>query len=99
MAIRHVVAWKFVGEATERRQTARDLAQQLNELFGKIPGLLAVSAGPNSVPLEGNWDLALVADLADEEALAAYQAHPDHQAVAKVIKAAAVGRVAVDFAF
>ena len=98
MAIRHVVMWQLAGEAhEERRFVAESIAEGLRAMNGKIPGLLAVQAEVNSLDLEGNWDLILLADLQDEEALAAYQTHPVHVAIAQRIKASAVKRAAVDF--
>ena len=41
--------------------------------------------------------MVLVAELENREALDAYQAHPEHQAVVPLIKAAAINRTVVDY--
>ena len=98
MAIRHVVLWEIgVDEPAMRRDTIELLSERLEALVGVIPGLLSLSAGPNSVNLAGNWDMALVADVEDRVALDSYAVHPAHLEVAKDLRAVATARAAVDF--
>ncbi len=98
MAVRHIVMWKLAGETREDRQAvAASIAVGLVGLLGQIPGLRDVVARPDTLFLDGNWDLVLVADFDDEEALAAYQTHPQHVAIATRIKRKATHRAAVDF--
>ncbi len=98
MTVRHVVAWEIgVDDPALKAEAIQSLAERLEALVGQIPGLIALTAGENCVPLAGNWDMALVADLEDVEALGAYAVHPAHLEVAKDLKAVATARVAVDF--
>ncbi|MGB4136919.1 MAG: Dabb family protein [Microbacterium sp.] len=98
MTIRHVVMWKTNGQdAAERAAQAAEVARLLNGLDGVVPELRAIRAGANMLHPEGNWDVALVADVDDPEALAAYQVHPAHVEAAEYIKSVAASRVAVDF--
>lgn len=98
MAFRHVVLWRIgIDDIVLREQAIRGLADRLEALVGIVPGLISATASANTVPVEGNWDMALVADFEDEEALAAYNVHPDHLEVAKDIRAAATARAAADF--
>ena len=96
--IRHVVMWKLEGENRHERLTrAEDLAADLTALTGVVPGLLEAEAGSDASGLEANWDLVLISDFPDQEALDAYQEHPAHLAVAGRIKAFATDRACVDF--
>jgi hypothetical protein len=98
MTIRHVVTWKLASEdAAERAAQAAEVARRLNALDGVVPELLSVSAGANALHPDVNWDVTLVADVADAAALAAYQVHPAHEEAAGYIKSVVAGRVAVDF--
>ncbi|WP_245958677.1 Dabb family protein [Microbacterium bovistercoris] len=96
--IRHVVMWKLASEdAAERAEQAAEVARRLNALDGVVPQLRAVRAGANAVPIDSNWDVALVADVDDVEALDAYQVHPAHVEAAGYIRSVVESRVAVDF--
>jgi len=96
MTLRHVVAWRLAAEdADTRAAQAEEIADRLRTLRGVVPTIEALSAGPNVV--EGNWDVALVADFADRSALDAYTVHPDHQQVVAYVRSVVSDRVAVDF--
>ncbi|MDQ1130632.1 Dabb family protein [Microbacterium sp. SORGH_AS_0888] len=97
MTIRHVVAWRLATEdPDERAEQAARIARELNALKGVVPALIDITVGPDVVGA-GNWDVALVADVADAEALDAYQRHPAHQAVVGYVRSVVAERVAVDF--
>lgn len=94
--IRHVVAWKLASpDPAERAAQARRIADELLALRGVVPSIVDISAGPDVLG-GGNWDVALVADFADEAGLDAYQTHPDHQAVVGYVRSVVSDRVAVD---
>ncbi|MFZ1382289.1 MAG: Dabb family protein [Scrofimicrobium sp.] len=98
MAFRHVVVWRIgIDDIVLREQAVRGLAGRLEALVGVVPGLISATASPNTVPVEGNWDMALVADFVDEEALSKYNVDPDHLEVAKDIRAIATARASADF--
>lgn len=90
--VRHIVMWKLRDKAD-----APMLRQQLEAMRGRIPGLLHIQAGIDFLASEQSADLVLVADLESREALDAYQAHPVHQAVVPLIRAAVVSRTVVDY--
>lgn len=97
MAIRHVVAWKLAAEDTAtKREQAEQIASRLLALRGVVPGIEAISAGPEALYRQ-NWDVALVADFADRAALETYQEHPAHQDVVAYVRSVVSDRVAVDF--
>lgn len=96
--IRHVVAWKLAAEEdNERAAHAQRIVAELEALVGVVPEIASLSAGANSLDIAGNWDVVLVADFADAEALDAYQVHPAHKNFAEFIGTVRSDRVAVDF--
>lgn len=101
--IRHIVLWKVspsvAANEEERESIVTQLSQALVDLVGVVPTIKNLSAGPNVVGAEGNWDFGLVADFDDEDALDEYQTHPSHQAVVAQIKAVVSERAAIDLAF
>lgn len=97
MTIRHVVAWQLAtdDDALKKQQATR-IATSLVALGDIIPEILTISAGAEAL-FEANWDVALVADFADQAALETYQSHPAHQEVGAYIRSVVSARVAVDF--
>lgn len=94
--IRHVVAWKLKSEdPVEKAAQAQKISADLLALRGVVPSIIEIAAGPDVVG-GANWDVALVADFADQAGLDAYQTHPDHQAVVGYVRAVVADRVAVD---
>jgi hypothetical protein len=97
MTIRHVVTWKL--NATEEAERAEQLAAMksgLESLPAVIPEILALEVGVNALPGD-NFDIVLISDFADADALRRYVEHPDHRTVASYIRSVVGGRSAVDF--
>ena len=90
--VRHIVMWKLRDKADAPRLKAR-----LEALNGVIPGLLSLEVGIDFLESQQSADLVLVADVESRAALNDYQAHPEHQAVVPLVKAAAVSRSVVDY--
>jgi len=94
--IRHIVAWKLKSEdPVEKAAQAQKVSADLLALRGVVPSILEIAVGPDVVG-GTNWDVALVADFADQAALDAYLTHPDHQAVVGYVRSVVADRVAVD---
>jgi hypothetical protein len=89
--IRHIVLIRFRPEVTAA--AVADLFAELHQINGKIPGLLAITAGKSESPeqMERGYMHGFVVDFADWEALQAYQDHPEHQVLGAGLVAAAVG--------
>lgn len=74
---------------------AQECADRLQAMTGRIDGLLSVRAG---VDFSGTgYHVALVTELRDRDALAAYAAHPVHLEVIEWIKPRVASRALVDF--
>jgi quinol monooxygenase YgiN len=77
--LRHVALFRWKPEATAEDVSKVEAA--MHQLPAKIPCILSYGFGCDLAVFGANADLALVADFADQEALATYANHPDHQAV------------------
>ena len=93
--IKHIVFFKFKPEAAEA--DIIDLGQSLKALPELISEVLSFSCGRDVIRSERSYDMALVANFADLEALNRYQVHPEHQVVIAKVKRLADSVVAVDY--
>ncbi|WP_292836318.1 Dabb family protein [Microbacterium sp.] len=97
MSIRHVVTWTMAGpDLRTRTAHAAEVAERLRALDGVVESIRSLSVGVNALEIDGNADVALVADFDDAAGLAAYQTHPAHQAVAGFVRSVTASRSAVD---
>ena len=96
--IKHIVMWKLKDEAhgNDKATNAGLIKEKLEELSGKIEGLLKIEIGIDFIG-ENNFDVVLYSELTSEEALNEYQNHPLHQAVLPFIREAVSDRKAVDY--
>lgn len=96
--IRHVVAWGMAGDtAADRRANAEAVRAALDALPAAVPQILRLEVGVDLGETEGNGDVVLSVDVADRAALDAYQQHPAHLEVARLIGALRTSRVCVDY--
>lgn len=99
MAIRHIVMWKLNGETdAERDEQAVYLKFELEKLTASIPEIESLTVHRNCAFHDVNYDLVLVSEFANVQALETYIAHPDHQAVVGEVRARVSERAAIDFA-
>ena len=97
--IRHIVLWKLRADAaSERDRDAAAIRERLEAPAGGVPGLATIAVHTDVGSTDGNWDVALVSEHEDEEALAAYQVHPAHVEAASFIKTVVASRACVDHA-
>ncbi|CAN5266042.1 Dabb family protein [soil metagenome] len=96
--IRHIVTFKLADESGGTRASqAIWAAGQLTSLVPLIPEIISLTVVHDVHHDAGNSDFALIADFADQAALDAYQAHPDHVRVTSTIRPLVASRLAVDF--
>ena len=75
--IRHTVLFKFKpGFPAADKQAWID---GLNNMTGKIPGMLSLSHGADVLHTERSFDYAIVADFETVEDIAVYNTHPLHE--------------------
>ena len=96
--LRHVISWKLQAEDTPTRlENSATISAALQGLVPLIPEIRSLTVASNTVNLESNWDVVLIADYDDEAALRTYIDHPEHQRVVGVIRPLVAQRAAVDF--
>jgi hypothetical protein len=90
--IRHIVLLKARPEVAEAH--IQSIFADLHAL--KLPGILATHSGRSESPekIERGYLHGFTVDFADWQALATYQAHPDHKRVGAALVAAAQGGLA-----
>ncbi|WP_150958055.1 Dabb family protein [Microbacterium testaceum] len=100
MSIRHIVLWKLsADDADTRALHAEQIAERLTALDAVIDEIQHIEVGRNVVNPQSNWDVALVSEFADVDALERYQVHPAHQEVAAFVRSVVAERSSVDYPF
>jgi hypothetical protein len=96
----HIVWWTFKPEALGRSASdnAKLVKNMLEGLRGAIPELKDLRVGTDLLNSSTEAaDLVLVTRHDNQEGLAVYAAHPEHQKVVAVLKEATATRKALDF--
>ena len=89
--IRHFVLIRFKPETSEAKIT--EIFNALHRIRDVLDGVVSITSGRSESPeqIERGYMHGFVADFRDWDALAAYQAHPDHKRVGADLVANAVG--------
>jgi hypothetical protein len=89
--IRHIVLVKFRPDVPQPEIAA--IFAELRAIRDLLPGIGPIHAGRSESPeqIERGYRHGFTVDFEDWDALAAYQAHPAHQAVGAKLVAGAVG--------
>jgi len=97
--VKHIVMWRLHDDVDgiPKAESAVAIKEALEDLQGKIPGLIHIEAGIDFSDSDQSADIVLYSELESREALDAYQAHPLHQAVIPLVKKHACERTVVDF--
>jgi hypothetical protein len=95
--VRHIVLFTLSANDAERRRS--DLAamkERLESLRDVVPGVLRLDVNGDLGTVEGHWDVALVSEHEDADALTSYQAHPAHREVVSWLDTVVADRAVVD---
>ena len=97
--IKHIVMWKLKEEAegADRASNAREMKRRLDDCASIVPGIITFEVTLAQPDLEATYDVVLYSEFADRAALAAYIAHPVHQAVVPFIGAIREARQCMDY--
>ena len=95
--VKHIVMWKLeeVAEGNTREDNARLIKQGLEALNGVIEGILTLEVGKNINPK--GFDLVLYSEFVSQEALKAYDQHPEHLKMREFIRKVITERVVADY--
>lgn len=96
--IRHLVMWRVQGEtADERLASSLRVKQEFESLRDAVDGLVHIEVGIDRSRVDYACDVALVADFASSQALAAYASHPAHMRVRERLGDLRIARFQVDY--
>ncbi len=98
--IRHVVMFKLKDTDKTAYENALTVKAMADELLFKVPSIKAMQTILNSQDADStNFDIALVCDFDDMDALNEYQNHPEHKAFGAFIATvrAEGGRACIDY--
>ncbi len=91
--LKHVVTWKMKEE--DKLQNMQKMKEMLEALPAMIDVIKSLAVGVNENG--GEYDIILITDFENGEALKAYDTHPEHQKVRAFIRGVVENRVAVDY--
>jgi hypothetical protein len=91
----HIVVWKYRPEVEEGQR--REHVERLLGLRELIPEIQGFAVGRDVLKLPRSYHTGLVATFRDRAALEAYDAHPEHQAVAQLGRGISEHVASVDF--
>jgi hypothetical protein len=94
--IKHIVFWK-IKEDLDFDGVYEEMKIRIEDMNGKIPGLIKVELGRDFNRSAPAFDVTLYSELENKEALATYQDHPVHQLVKEFIGAVTSDRAVVDY--
>ena len=74
--VKHIVMWKIQGvNGQSKEETAQEIKRTLEDLNGKIEGLIHLEVGIDFLQSDASYDVVLYSELANKEALDFYQNH------------------------
>ena len=97
--VKHIILWQLKDElsAQEKELVKKEIKAGLEDLQGKVPGLLDIHVQISALD-SSNADLMLDVTLEDAAALKGYAVHPDHLAVANSkVRPYTKTRICMDF--
>ncbi len=96
--VKHIVFWTLKPTADgATKDHAHELKTRIEALGGQIPGLISIELGIDFSRTSSSADVALYSEFVDRSALAVYQSHPEHLAVAEFVREVCENRVVVDY--
>jgi len=98
---RHTIMWKIVEdfEGRNKEEITNKMKELLEGLNGKIPGVIKIEVGINTLKAENTYDVILIGDFDSKEAYANYSSHPEHEKIVPFFKALKLDRTIVDYDF
>jgi hypothetical protein len=97
--IKHIVLWKLkeYAEGAIKQENALKVKAMLEDMRGKIPGMLKLEVGLNFEGSDTASDISLYTEFKSREALDAYQIHPVHMKVKEFLPLVRKERHVIDY--
>jgi hypothetical protein len=89
--VKHIVIWTMKEDASAEQKL--DMKNRLEALHGKVSELRKIEVGID----DENGTMSLTSEFDSADDLAAYQIHPDHQAVVGLVRTLVAGRIVCDY--
>lgn len=96
--VKHIVMWKFKDSDEDKGQNIRKAKTGLENMAGKIAGLLSIQVSVNINPAN-EFDMVLETEHRNEEDLEYYQKHPVHMEAAQFVRSITEKRACVDYEY
>ena len=95
--VKHMIVWKFKDEIADKAVASAEIKTALEGLVGKIEGLSEMHILTEGLP-SSSGDLMMDSSFVSAEALALYQKHPLHVAIADgLVRPAMASRLSFDY--
>jgi heme-degrading monooxygenase HmoA len=97
--VKHIVMWTLAESAVgkEKEENLEEVRKRLQELTASIDDIQSLEVGVNFNTTEDAYDIVLVTEFQDKEALARYQDHPEHIKVRDFLRKVRVKHTVVDY--
>jgi hypothetical protein len=97
--IKHIILWRLkdFAEGSTKQDNAMKVKSMLEDMRGKIPGLIKLEVGLNFEGSDTASDISLYTEFESREALDGYQSHPVHMKVKEFIPLVRTERRVVDY--
>ena len=97
--LKHIVLWKFqdFAEGRTKEENMELIRSGLLALPAVIPEIQSMEIGFDVLHSDMSYDMALIAQFEDLEAMRRYKVHPEHQKVAAVVAKTKSARATLDF--
>lgn len=98
--LKHIVMWKFkdASEGGSKVQNLRRAKSLLDSLPPIIAEIQSFEVGIDVLHSNTSYDLVLTSTFNNQEALVAYQTHPEHVKVVEFLRKVQSGKIVVDYA-
>jgi hypothetical protein len=99
MMVKHVVMWKLkaFAEGNDKETNLVLLKEKIESLREVIPEIQHLEVGINFQPSDQAFDVVLVSEFENREALERYRNHPEHVKVAEFVAKVRSDRNEVDY--
>jgi hypothetical protein len=96
--IKHLVMWNAKGRTPEEKaESIGRIKSAFEGLLGRIPGLLYLEVGVDSIHIDYACDVVLYSEFDSQESLSAYANHPEHVRIKAELGGLRIARHQVDY--
>lgn len=93
--VKHIVMWKL--KEDNKLENAQKIKKSLEALNGAVEVIKSLEVGVNYNSSPAAYDVVLVSEFENDEALSIYQTHPKHIAIGEFVKSVSIDRKVVDY--